>query len=138
MFATLNTLSRRSPDPLVDLGPEGDGSSRHGGGSRESELDLLRENRRLRKELERETQRADAAESSTKNILLHARAQTAERQEEPDRGFMEQIANLKLENQRLQTELEDARSHIFSLQSYRKEITPEDVGQVNQIMPMRD
>lgn len=42
----------------------------------------------------------------------------------------EAIDNLERENRKLKAELEDARSHIFSLQPYRKDLTPEEVGTV--------
>ena len=34
------------------------------------------------------------------------------------------------ENRVLREQLNDAQSHIFSLQPYRKDLTPEEVGQV--------
>lgn len=39
---------------------------------------------------------------------------------------------LAIENCALREQLNDAQSHIFSLQPYRKELTPEAVGQVRQ------
>lgn len=42
----------------------------------------------------------------------------------------EEIANLKKQNKKLASDLENARTHIFSLQSCRKELTPEDAGRV--------
>jgi hypothetical protein len=38
---------------------------------------------------------------------------------------------LKSENKGLKAELDEARSHIFSLQPYRKDLTPEEVGRVS-------
>ncbi|KAK1772787.1 hypothetical protein QBC33DRAFT_608211 [Phialemonium atrogriseum] len=40
----------------------------------------------------------------------------------------EEIANLKKQNKKLASDLENARTHIFSLQSCRKKFTPEDAG----------
>src|SRR5262249_45300392 len=39
------------------------------------------------------------------------------------------LAALNAEIRELKVELDDARSHIFSLQPYRKDITPKEVGQ---------
>ena len=48
-------------------------------------------------------------------------------------------ANIKLQEQikRLNSELDDARSHIFSLQPYRKELTPEEVRRVSPLTSLR-
>ncbi|UKZ51428.1 hypothetical protein TrVGV298_005188 [Trichoderma virens] len=40
----------------------------------------------------------------------------------------QELTRLKEENQLLRDELNDAQSHIFSLQPYRKDLTPEEVG----------
>lgn len=42
----------------------------------------------------------------------------------------QEIRRLKEENHVLRDELNDAQSHIFSLQPYRKDLTPEEVGRV--------
>lgn len=93
---------------------------------RSVELNLLRENWQLRKDVAAEKARAESAEVIKNDAIARAR----ERQEASTRTFRQQIAELQQENQRLLAELEDARSHIFSLQSYRKDVTPEDVGRV--------
>lgn len=41
------------------------------------------------------------------------------------------MKRLKEENNLLREELNDAQSHIFSLQPYRKDLTPEEVGRVS-------
>jgi hypothetical protein len=43
----------------------------------------------------------------------------------------QEMTKLKEENQLLREELNDAQSHIFSLQPYRKDLTPEEVGRVS-------
>lgn len=43
----------------------------------------------------------------------------------------EESKQVKGENQVLREQLSDAQSHIFSLQPYRKELTPEEVGRVS-------
>ncbi|KAL6787810.1 hypothetical protein J3E68DRAFT_417200 [Trichoderma sp. SZMC 28012] len=40
----------------------------------------------------------------------------------------QELSRLKEENRLLREELNDAQSHIFSLQPYRKDLTPEEVG----------
>lgn len=40
------------------------------------------------------------------------------------------VEELRKENRALREQINDAQSHIFSLQPYRKELTPEEVGQV--------
>lgn len=42
-----------------------------------------------------------------------------------------EMKRLKEENSLLREELNDAQSHIFSLQPYRKDLTPEEVGRVS-------
>lgn len=42
------------------------------------------------------------------------------------------VNELKTENSALKEQLRDAQSHIFSLQPYRKELTPEEVGRVGE------
>jgi uncharacterized protein (UPF0335 family) len=42
-----------------------------------------------------------------------------------------EMKRLKEENNLLREELNDAQSHIFSLQPYRKDLTPEEVGRVS-------
>ncbi len=41
------------------------------------------------------------------------------------------VAALQAENKKLKAELDEARSHIFSLQPYRNDLTPKEVGQVS-------
>jgi len=41
------------------------------------------------------------------------------------------IAERESLKENLNAELEDTRSHIFALQSYRKDITPKEIGQVS-------
>ena len=94
------------------------------------------ENRHLRRELDRlslklnvETRRANVAEME----LASARAKlTSALNDGPmdEDSLAESNFKMKSEIKRLGAELEDARSHIFSLQSYRKDLTPEEVKRV--------
>lgn len=94
---------------------------------------LVKENRQLRGHLAEESKRSERTERHfvqmrrqfEKHIESSAQSHSA-----VEANLIDQIANLKLETRRLETELEDARSHIFSLQSYRKDVTPDEVGQV--------
>lgn len=45
------------------------------------------------------------------------------------------VAALQTENKKLKAELDEARSHIFSLQPYRNDLTPKEVGQVSSSLP---
>lgn len=47
------------------------------------------------------------------------------------------VEKLMDENRILREELNDAQSHIFSLQPYRKDLTPEEVGRVRKVLPCR-
>ena len=47
------------------------------------------------------------------------------------RSLAEEIEKLRDEKRFLREQLEDAQSHIFSLQPYRKELTAEEVGRVS-------
>lgn len=45
-------------------------------------------------------------------------------------SILEESDKVKAENRTLREQLNDAQSHIFSLQPYRKDLTPEEVGRV--------
>ncbi|KAJ4307291.1 hypothetical protein N0V88_000674 [Collariella sp. IMI 366227] len=91
--------------------------------------------RRVRQEMEQlELQLAEAnsraeqaervAEELTRQLRHHRREVATE-----DEDGTNIIKSLKKENLALKAELSDARSHIFSLQPYRKDLTPKEVGQ---------
>jgi DNA repair exonuclease SbcCD ATPase subunit len=46
-------------------------------------------------------------------------------------GLLRDAEKLKEENKILKEQVNDAQSHIFSLQPYRKELTPDEVGRVS-------
>ncbi|KAL8377884.1 hypothetical protein RB595_008527 [Gaeumannomyces hyphopodioides] len=94
--------------------------------SRDVEV-LLRENEALRLQLEHETQRVRAAE-----MAAGLSKQQAAPPDEMAKGSIGELAShvhtLEAEVAKLRAELEESRSHIFSLQPYRREITPEEVA----------
>ncbi|KAL8287972.1 hypothetical protein RB597_000185 [Gaeumannomyces tritici] len=94
--------------------------------SRDFEV-LLRENEALRQQLEHETQRARAAE-----VAEGVSEQQTPPPCEMPKGTIGELAShvhtLEAEVTKLRAELEESRSHIFSLQPYRREITPEEVA----------
>lgn len=92
-----------------------------------TELRLYRQIEELREQLRAEQQKTKAAEQ-----------QRTGDDESMKSGFEELVNNnellvktvdkLEKESKRLKEELEDARTHIFALQPYRKDLTPEEVG----------
>lgn len=113
--------------------------------SQDQELRLWRENAELRRELELEkkrreeqSSRADQAQSVAATLQEQLDVQEARLNSslveiaEGNDVLAGVVGNLKKENAELKAELEDARSHIFSLQPYRKDLTPEEAGRVSQ------
>jgi len=94
------------------------------------------ENRHLRRELEKYS--AKLASEKNRAAMLELQLKSMRATMTPalgdsptdDDSLAEANAKLKAENKALKTELEDARSHIFGLQSYRKDLTPEEVKRV--------
>lgn len=89
---------------------------------------LSREVERLRRQLAMETARADKAEREFEELGQNV---TASFDKIAGGGGDDDIASLQAELKRLDAELEDARSHIFSLQPYRKDLTPNEVKRVS-------
>jgi hypothetical protein len=100
---------------------------------------LRGEIKRLRQQLDSEKSRADQAQSradlaEAKLVSLHSSGMVVTSENpQHDNGNPEAIAKYKSQNERLLAELEDARSHIFSLQPYRKDLTPEEVRRVRPL-----
>ncbi|KLU91100.1 hypothetical protein MAPG_09623 [Magnaporthiopsis poae ATCC 64411] len=94
--------------------------------SREVEV-LLRENKALRLQLEHEAQRARAAEQTAERFRQQA-APPCVAAKDTTGGPGDQVRRLEAEVAKLRAELEESRSHIFSLQPYRREITPKEVA----------
>ncbi|KAK4141962.1 uncharacterized protein C8A04DRAFT_30365 [Dichotomopilus funicola] len=92
----------------------------------------------LRQELERSqvqlheaNTRADQAERAARELSreLQLRSRTSAVAEIRGGSSEDAATSLRAENARLKAELDEARSHIFSLQPYRKELTPKEIGQ---------
>jgi chromosome segregation ATPase len=84
--------------------------------------------RELLKQLREANNRADQAERAAEGLIRQLKARTDEVPASSG-DSSESIKSLMAENKDLKAELDDARSHIFSLQPYRKDLTPEEVGQ---------
>jgi len=86
----------------------------------------------LRKRLEEAQARVDQAERVAEEMHNQLKASAAEKaQVDTDPGVDDTtslVHRLKAENRRLHADLEEARSHIFSLQPYRRDLMPEEVG----------
>ncbi|KAK4238358.1 hypothetical protein C8A03DRAFT_15155 [Achaetomium macrosporum] len=89
---------------------------------------LRREMKHLQTRLKEANSRADQAERAAEELERRLRSRTSGITVGVD-GSSDVVAALKAENQELRTALDDARSHIFSLQPYRKDLTPNEVGQ---------
>ncbi|KAK1977557.1 hypothetical protein LZ30DRAFT_601031 [Colletotrichum cereale] len=98
------------------------------------ELLLHKEIENLRRQLESTTARAEIAEEKAQRAEqrideIKADMSSAADDVETDTDSpAPKLTQLKTENLTLKEQLRDAQSHIFSLQPYRKEITPEEVG----------
>ncbi|KAH8900891.1 hypothetical protein GQ53DRAFT_132698 [Thozetella sp. PMI_491] len=125
----LRSKKSRSGAPKVDSAEENAGSvrpsqsrddmdvmRRTSGLTMEEDQHLHRELDQLRRRLKEANSRAEQAERSVTEIDMQTR------------GLSESMDVLKRENKKLETELDEARSHIFSLQPYRKDLTPDEVG----------
>jgi hypothetical protein len=94
----------------------------------------------LAKEVQDLGDKKDIAEG--KNELLMRQMQDMKRMmpsllEDVDKdsdSLAQAFTNLQHENRILREQLQDAQSHIFSLQPYRKDLTPEEVGRVGRWM----
>lgn len=103
---------------------------------RDVELKLWRENADLRHALDVEKNRAAQAERVAEELRTYSRTQELQVQSSllavanDSDALGQEATKLRKENQDLKAELDDARSHIFSLQPYRQELTPKEVEQV--------
>lgn len=86
----------------------------------------------LQNKLKDEISRAEQAERACEVLnkqLAALKSRVADRDTEED-----DMAAIRAENGELRSKLEDARSHIFSLQPYIKELTAEEVGNVSAVL----
>ncbi|KAK4135778.1 hypothetical protein BT67DRAFT_448710 [Trichocladium antarcticum] len=96
---------------------------------RDDAQSILQEMEHLRVQLSAANSRADQAERAAEELERHLSSRpTPNEATTSSDDSAGAIASLQAENQGLRAELDDARSHIFSLQPYRKELTPEEVG----------
>jgi DNA repair exonuclease SbcCD ATPase subunit len=98
--------------------------------SQEQELQLHHQIRKLQEQLDQANQQASAAQTA-----LQARLDELDELSKDAEALTETIGELRQENEKLTTERDDARSHIFSLQPYMKDLTPEEVGRVRMPLP---
>ncbi|KAK2051264.1 hypothetical protein LY76DRAFT_688464 [Colletotrichum caudatum] len=97
-------------------------------------LALQKEIDKLRRKLDSATARAEIAEEKAERAEqrigeIKADMSLAVDKVETDQdSLVPKVKQLKTENSTLKEQLRDAQSHIFSLQPYRREITPEQVG----------
>jgi uncharacterized protein YlxW (UPF0749 family) len=88
----------------------------------------------LRAQLREANTRADQAERAAEELTRQLKSRPSEMR--VDSGdSADAIMTLQKENAGLKAELDEARSHIFSLQPYRKDMTPKEVGQVSRHLP---
>lgn len=98
---------------------------------RDDAQSILQEMEHLRVQLSAANSRADQAERAAEELERHLSSKpTPNEATTSSDESADAIKSLQVENQGLRAELDDARSHIFSLQPYRKELTPEEVGRV--------
>ncbi|AEO62064.1 hypothetical protein MYCTH_2113928 [Thermothelomyces thermophilus ATCC 42464] len=99
--------------------------------SKEKELEqrYQREMDELRAQLREANHRAKQAERAVDQLARELAVKSNEITATVGGNLAEMIDALKTENKGLKRELDEARSHIFSLQPYRKDLTPKEVGQ---------
>jgi len=99
-------------------------------GSNKAENPLRQEVDHLRQLLSSANDRAAQAERANVELeaLLKAKSESSAT---GDGGSSDDTESLRKENKRLESELDEAHSHIFSLQPYRKDLTPEEAGRVS-------
>lgn len=112
-------------------------NSKRGKGT-ENELRLYRQIDELQQRLMSMQTRAEIAEEKSelteqRNSELKKRLDSAISGDETLKdaaALVDHAEKLEDENKTLKEQLRDAQSHIFSLQPYRKDLTPEEVGRV--------
>jgi hypothetical protein len=97
---------------------------------RDEERWVRREMESLREQLREANSRADQAERAAEELTRQLKSRSSERMMDRN-DSADTTTTLKAENNGLKAELDEARSHIFSLQPYRKDLTPKEVGQVS-------
>lgn len=101
------------------------------------ELRLYREIDELRRQLKSTATRAEIAEEKAEKMeqrideIKNTMSSSFSEVEKGNESLASSLKRVKEENSTLTEQLRDAQSHIFSLQPYRKELTPEEVGRVS-------
>lgn len=86
--------------------------------------------RNLKMEKQVAEERADYATRRVEEMRdLHQK--TVEAASHGTKGIQTDVAHIQEQNRLLKEQLNEAQSHIFSLQPYRKEMTPEELGGVS-------
>lgn len=107
-----------------------------GGGQRDELRDQV-QLRQLQEAIARLTVEKESAEREANSAmqqiqeLKHLLNSDMEEIAKDAESLGQEMKKLKEENHLLREELNDAQSHIFSLQPYRKDLTPEEVGRVS-------
>jgi chromosome segregation ATPase len=97
---------------------------------RDEEQMVRREMDYLRMQLREANSRAEQAERAAEELAQQLTSRSNEMAVD-SADSTDTAATLEAENKGLKAELDEARSHIFSLQPYRKDLTPKEVGQVS-------
>ncbi|KAF6833718.1 hypothetical protein CMUS01_06465 [Colletotrichum musicola] len=98
------------------------------------ELRLRREIAELRQKLASSNARAEIAEETADRMrerieeIKNTKVSSVTETERDINSARQTVRELEVENSSLKEQLGDAQSHIFSLQPYRQELTPEEVG----------
>ena len=85
----------------------------------------------LRAQLRDANSRAEQAERAVEVLMRQLKSRSTVAEPGVTKDSPDTLTSLKLENKGLKAELDEARSHIFSLQPYLKDLTPKEVGQVS-------
>ncbi len=127
---TMTQRSLQSRD-AVDFSRSQRGRDRDDEQRHDLELEHLR--RQLREANTRADQAERVAEEMTKQLETRLGEMAAEMAAHND-SSVDPVSVLKTEIKGLKVQLDEARSHIFSLQPYRKDVTPKEVGQVSKLI----
>lgn len=126
-YAYQDTLAQRlalSRDDMEPLSPQRSPDQ-------DEEDRVQREMESLREQLREANSRADQAERAAEELTRQLRSSRSNEPVMDHNNLADTTTTLKAENSDLKAELDEARSHIFSLQPYRKDLTPKEVGQVS-------
>ncbi|OHW89605.1 hypothetical protein CSPAE12_11829 [Colletotrichum incanum] len=128
--ADVSSLPRETPDNHTAFRTNGGGHGVDAG----HELLLHREIEELQRKLKLTTARAEIAEEKAERAeqriseIKTSMSSAVNELEVDTDSLVPKLNQLRTENSTLKEQLRDAQSHIFSLQPYRKELTPEEVG----------